>query len=593
MAIERKEVLEKDCWDLTPMYKNFEHWQIECRSFMAEDSPIKRLAHFHHRLKEGKQTILSVIKLSLEIDRCLSKLYTYAHLLFDQDHGSDDHKKAFEEIRHLYYEFSHQTAWFEPELLQLPVELLESVIASKEMADYKIMLEKIVRLKPHTLSQKEEKLLSLASKSLSGPQQIFSAFNNADVTFEKVKDRDGHRHDLTHGLYHIYMESADRELRKSAFESMHLTFKEHEHFLSENLSAHVNAHVFTSKARGYESCLHSALYPHDIDCSVYHLLIETVRKRLGSLHKYVSYRRNHLNLNKVHAYDMYVPCAKEVKWNYSFDQATQLIVEAVKILGPEYQEILEKGLKHSRWVDRYENARKRSGAYSSGCYDSYPYILMNYHGSLSDVLTLAHEAGHSMHSFLSHKHQPYQYSSYTIFLAEVASTFNEELVFRLLLEKASTEEEKQFLINKRLDGIRGTLFRQTLFAEFEWKMHSLAEKGEALTPKTLRELYKNLNKDYYGPDFCHDDLVEYEFLRIPHFYSQFYVYQYATGISAALALVEKTLKEKNPAPYLAFLSSGCHDTSLNLLNKAGVDMKKADAVNILIDQFEMLLTHLK
>lgn len=590
---ERKDVKLQDAWDLSPMYSSLAAWEKEYECLTSsKDSFVETIVSYRGRLAEGPHVCKQFIEYSMEIDRTLSKLITYAHLLHDQDVGEDVNKNLYGKIRHKAHEFAEAMAWFEPELLQLSSEMLDAIMHYDGLKQYRFYFERLIRSKPHTLSKEEELLLSIAGKATQGPYHIFSSFNNADLKFKKAKTEQGQEFDVSHGSYHLYMESKDRTLRKSAFESMHQAFAAFENTLTETLQAQVNSHVFYAKARKYSSALEAALFPHQIDQKVYTNLIETVRSRIDAMHRYVSARKGYLGIDKVHAYDMYVPCVKDVSMRYSYEEAVELIVEAVAILGKEYQHQLRLGLTSQRWVDRYENERKRSGAYSSGCYDSYPYILMNYQGTLSDVLTLAHEAGHSMHSYLSCKHQPYHYSGYSIFVAEVASTFNEELVFRSLMSKVRSEEEKKYLIGKRIDGIRGTLFRQTLFAEFELKIHQIIEQGEPLTPKLLKELYRTLNREYYGSDFCSSDLVEYEFSRIPHFYSNFYVYQYATGISAALALVEKVTRENNPQPYLEFLSSGSKDYSLNLLKQAGVDMTSSSPVNVLINQFDHLVSQL-
>lgn len=593
MLQERKEVNTQDTWDLRPMYASFTEWEKAFSNLVSTDeSFLKKILSFKGRLAEGPHVCKEFVEYLMQIDRSISKLITYAHLLHDQDVGEDVHKNAYGKIRHIAHEFSEAISWFEPELLQLSPPQLDAILHYDALKEFRVFFEKIIRLKPHTLSKEEEQILSYAGKLAQGPYHIFSSFNNADLKFKKAQNDEGKEFDVSHGSYHLYMESKDRVLRKSAFESMHQAYQAYENTLVETLQLQVQSHAFYAKSRKYASSLEAALFPHQIDTKVYKNLIDTVKSRIDTMHRYVSARKSFLGVDKVHAYDMYVPCVKDVIMRFSYEEAVDLIIEAVAVLGKDYQYVLREGLTSKRWVDRYENLRKRSGAYSSGCYDSFPYILMNYQGTLSDVLTLAHEAGHSMHSYLSCKHQPYQYSSYTIFVAEVASTFNEELVFRSLLNKMKSWDEKKYLINKRIDGIRGTLFRQTLFAEFELKIHEHVESGMPLTPKLLKDLYRNLNREYYGSDFCYLDLVEYEFMRIPHFYSNFYVYQYATGISAALALVDKVAQENNPHSYLEFLSSGCKDYSLNLLKKAGVDMTSSSSINILINQFDHLVKEL-
>lgn len=590
MTKERASVNPADCWDLSPLYPSCNAWDLDYAKFQEK---MNTLSSFKGRLHEGVSVCFEVVKTFLDLDRWISKLYTYAHLKHDEDTAQPAFKEAYGRIRLLAFDFGREASWIEPELLQLDEKTIEDLLKDPSMEPYRFYIEKIIRLKPYTLSADKEELMALAAKPLNSSQQIFSAYNNTDIVFPKIRDEKEAELPLSHGLFQLYMQSKDRTLRKQAFDAMHERYKQLENTITEVLQSHIQSHLFQARARNYKSCMQGTLFANQIDEKVYHNLIDTVSSYAEVMHEYVSFRKEYFKLDEVHAYDMYVSCSPEIDMHLDFDTAVDKIIESVAVLGPEYQSTLAKGLKKDRWVDRYENARKRSGAYSSGCYDSPPYILMNYQGSISDVFTLAHEAGHSMHSFLSHKNQPYQYSGYTIFLAEVASTFNEELLFRYLLSQAQSSQERVFLINKKIDGIRATLFRQTLFAEFELAIHTTAERGEVLTPATCRKLYKDLNRKYYGEDFCVDDLVEYEFLRIPHFYSNFYVYQYATGISAAQALVEKVVSTDNPKPYLDFLSGGSSDYPLTLLKNAGVDMTTQEPVLLLIKEFSRLVSELK
>ena len=590
---ERCEIAEKDCWNLSPLYPSSAEWEKEYTLFVQDSNPLKKLLSYKHRLQEGGEVCLACIKLFLEIDRTLSKLYTYAHLKHHEDMANPLHKKQEGLAKLLYFELQKASAWIEPELLQLSEEASKKLLSYPPAAPYKIYLEKMLRLKPHTLPAEQEELIALAAKALQSPREVFSAYNNTDISFDPIVDSQGTEHPLSQGLYLLYMQSTDRTLRKNAFEGIHSRYQAMENTLAEALQGQVQSQLFLAKSHLYPSCVEAALFPHHIATKVYHSLIDTVKENISVMHRYIGFRKAHFALDKVHGYDMHVSCAPEVQLTFDFDTAVELVIDAVAMLGKDYQQTLAKGLKEQRWVDRYENAKKRTGAYSSCCYDSYPYILMNYQGTLSDVLTLAHEAGHSMHSFLSNKNQPYHYSHYTIFVAEVASTFNEELVFKALMDRVRKPEEKLYLINKKMDAIRSTLFRQTLFAEFELKIHTLAEQGHPLTPSLFKEIYKELNATYYGPDFCHDDLIQWECFRIPHFYTNFYVYQYATGISAARALVEQVERLQDPSAYLRFLSSGSSKYSLDLLKEAGVDMMTKGPVTRLIEEFSRLFEELK
>lgn len=593
MAKERSESRKEDCWDLNPLFKSVEDWRNALKKMSAEKGPLDELATYKGRLAESEETLRQAIELQIDIDRKISNLYVYAHLRHDEDLANQENKALYDQALHLYFNFQNISSFMEPEILQIEDSRLSQFLNSDKLAPYKLLLEKVVRLKPHTLSSDKEHLMALASKALHAPSQIFSAYNNADLTFESIKDEEGKEHELSIGLYSLHMQSKDRTLRKNAFTALHEGYKKFENTVAEMLSGHVQMHIFNAKSRGYSSCLEAALFPNQIDPKVYRALIDTVKENIKVMHDYVSFRKDFMQIDKVHGYDMYVSCAPSFNFKMDFDEAVNTTIDAVEILGKDYQETLRKGLTEQRWVDRYENARKRSGAYSSGSYDSHPYILMNYHGTLNDVMTLAHEAGHSMHSYYSDKTQSYPYAQYSIFVAEVASTFNEELLFRHLLKNARDENEKLYLINQKIDGIRATLFRQTLFAEFELLVHELAEKGAPLTVSTLKELYKNLNKEYYGEDFCHDDHIQYEFLRIPHFYSNFYVYQYATGIAAALDLAEQVTKTKDPSKYLKFLSSGSSDYPVSLLKTSGVDMLSKHPVQTLINRFDELTKEFK
>lgn len=594
MAKERKEVEFDDQWDVASLYPSLEDWKNDF-SELTKDRTEKgcwpHLENYQGKIGENAGKLTSLLNDTLEIERRLYKLYTYAHLRHDEDVANVTYKEVYDKVSLLCYDFQNETSWVQPEILQLPEKTLEIYLKDAKLESHLIYLKKLSTLKPHTLSADKERLLSLAGKALQAPQKAFGVFNNADLKLGMIKDEKGEEVELTHGCYGLYLQSKDRTLRKNAVLRLHSRFQEFENTISELLNGQIQRDVFEAKARHYSSSLHAVLTPHQIDPEVYHNLISTVRKNLPVLHNYVSLRKKLLGYDKLHFYDLYVSLIPKFEKHYSYAEGVQLVLDAVKPLGGEYCQVLGKGLGEERWVDRYENARKRSGAYSSGCYDSIPYILMNYNGTLRDVMTLAHEAGHSVHSHYSNRHQPFQYSNYPIFVAEVASTFNEELVFRYLMDKATSSEEKCYLLNQKIDDIRATLFRQTQFAEFELMTHTLAEKGVPLTAATLKEAYRKLNEDYYGPDLTIDPEIEVEFLRIPHFYTSFYVYQYATGISAANALVEKLMKEGDKAQkdYLKFLSSGSSKYPIELLEIAGVNMRKSSPIQSLIDRFNALV----
>ncbi|MBF5059784.1 oligoendopeptidase F [Candidatus Neptunochlamydia vexilliferae] len=594
MAKERTEVQNEDTWDVASLYSNLDAWEKEFKELTknkSEKGSWPQIAEYQGKIREDGAKLASLLQETFNVERKLYELYTYAHLRHDEDVAHELHKDAYDRISLLYYDFQSETAWIQPAILQLPKETLESYLKEDALKEYKVYLEKISALKPYTLSADKEQLLSLAGKALETPQKAFGVFNNADLQFGTIQNEKGEERELTHGTYSLYLQSKDRTLRKNAALHLHQKYGQFENTVSELINGQVQRHIFQAKARNYPSALHAALTPHQISTDVYHNLVETVRKNLSTLHRYVSLRKKLLGYDKLHFYDLYVSLMPQFEKSYTYEEAVQLTLDAVHPLGEEYHRILEKGLGKERWVDRYENARKRSGAYSSGCYDSVPYILLNFHGTLRDVMTLAHEAGHSVHSYCSNKGQPYHYANYPIFVAEVASTFNEELLFRHLMEKATSPQERCYLLNQKIDDVRSTLFRQTQFAEFELTLHSLAEKGIPLTATTLKNSYRKLNQEYYGPDLYIDPEIDVEYLRIPHFYYNFYVYQYATGISAAYALVEKLMKEGESAQkdYLKFLSSGSSRYPVELLEIAGVNMKESGPVQVLIDRFATLV----
>ncbi len=591
---ERIQVPELDRWNVAALYPSSEEWNKDFSKWKGKDEAVRwpHVAAFKGTLSKDAKTLALLIKNYLELDQHLGKLYTYAHLRHDEDVAQDAHKQAFIRITQLLHAFRQECSWIEPELLQISEEKITQYLQSEELREYKTFLEKIIRFKPHTLSASEEKLLATAGLALGSVHRAFGAFNNADLKFPKIADEAGTLHELSHGTYSTYMRNKDRVLRKNAFQTMLGGFKNYENTLCELINGQVQTHLFTAKARNFSSCLEAALFPHQIDVSVYHNLIATVRKHLPMLHRYMALRKQILGYDELHMYDLSIPFVSQVDFTMPYEEAAKVVSESVVPLGEEYQKLLHKGLLENRWVDRYENLRKRSGAYSSGCYGSMPYILMNYHNNFQDVTTLAHEAGHSMHSLFSWKNQPYQDADYTIFVAEVASTFNEELLLTHLLKITPEKEKKAYLINQKIEDLRNTFFRQAMFAEFELKIHTFAEQGIPLTPDLLRAEYLKLNRDYFGPAVTIDEEIGVEWARIPHFYYGFYVYQYSTGIAASYSLT-KVVAQKGPENYLKFLSSGGSLYPLAALQLAGVDMHKPDAIEALMHRFDELTHELK
>lgn len=597
MIKERSTTALEDRWNVEALYPSLSDWKESFQQYADEgtDEGLKKLLSFRGNLGQGPETLKSFLDLMFSYDRTLSKLYTYAHLRHDEEITIDECKTAHGQILSLLHNVQHQLSWFEPELLALPDETVRTYMQSPLLAPYKFYLEKIFRLKKHTLSPDKEALLALAGKALQSPHKAFSALNDADFKFGHVAGQDGQEKMLTHGLYALYIRDQDRILRENTFKAYLGKYEEFQNTLCELIEGQMQSHLFNAKARNYSSCLEAALYPKNIDPQVYYTLIKSVEENIKPLHRYMKLREKALKITPLHVYDMQVPLTSDVDIRMPYAEAEDLIIESVAPLGSSYQNLLKKGLKEQRWVDRYENKNKRSGGYSSGCYDSFPYILMNYRTLLRDVFTLAHEIGHSMHSLLCHENQPYQYGDYPIFLAEVASTFNEELLLQLLLERSRSKEEKIFLINQKIEDIRGTLFRQTLFAEFELFTHAQTEKGIPLTPKLLKQEYNKLNHKYYGPDVVLDELSTIEWARIPHFYYNFYVFQYATGISAALALADRVKSggDAEREAYLNFLKGGSSRYPIEMLQRAGVDMTTAEPVKAAIGKFNGLIDTLE
>lgn len=595
MARTREQIPENDRWNVAALYPNVEEWAKDFLKVQeSERAPHwKTLQLYRGKLKDPA-IAAHFFDLYFAIERKLSKLSTYAHLRMDEDVGNDQNKSNYGKITSLLHAFQTEGSWIVPEILCLSDNDYASLLQHPLMKNFQFYMENIGRMRAHTLAPEMEELLAMSGKALETAHLAFGALNNADLHFQPAIDSEGVEHPLSHGSYLSYLRSPDRILRKTAFMNLHRGFGQFENTLCELIQGQVQSHLFAAKSHKFSSCLEAALYPHAVDTEVYTNLIAAVRKSLPKMHEYIAFRKKKMNLDSIHVYDLYAPIVEEVKMEMSYPEACRVISESVEVLGKEYQSVLKRGLTNDRWVDVFENVRKRSGAYSSGCYDSMPYILMNYHGTFGDVTTLAHESGHSMHSYLSRANQPYIYSHYPIFVAEVASTFNEQLLLKLMKERVKSKQELAYLINDEIERIRGTIFRQTMFAEFELQLHRWAEEGVPLTPSLLKQTYIKLNADYYGPELILDPELEMEWARIPHFYYNFYVYQYATGLSAAMALNQLVLSSNDAKDrYLAFLSSGGSQFPLDLLEKAGVNMRSSKPIDAALEHFSSLVSELK
>jgi len=595
MPPARTEVPAQQKWNVEALYSDPQLWREELAKAKGQEVAPRwpELKAFRGRLGDPRATA-QFLENYLSLDRRLTKLATYAHLRMDEDLGNDEFKRNFGLILSLGHDFRLETSWIEPEILALSDAEIARLMQEPSLRLYKFYFERLLTMRPHTLSSDKEELVALAGKAMDSSAKAFQALNNADLSFQPAVDSAGKEHPLTNGTYATYIHSPDRSLRKSAIANLHQGFALHANTLCELLQGNVQAHLFQARVRQFPDCITAALFDKQIDPKVVRQLIATVRKGRALMDEYLLLRKEAMKLDAVHVYDLAAPLVASTEEKMTYEQACQTVVASVAPLGAEYQGILRKGLTEDRWVDPFENVRKRSGAYSSGCYDSMPYILMNFHGTLYDTMTLAHEAGHSMHSYLSRKHQPYIYADYSIFVAEVASTFNEQLLMDHLMKQAKTKKEKAYLLSDQIDRIRGTVVRQTLFAEFELKIHELAEQGQPLTPALLNQIYAGLMRDYYGSNLVVDPEIEIEWARIPHFYSNFYVYQYATGVSAAMALHEQVMKSTDARDrYLKFLSSGGSKYPLEILKEAGVDMTTSAPVEAALARFQYLIQELK
>lgn len=565
----RDEIPEADRWDLTLLYADDAAWEAE---FTALQARYPGIARFRGKLAESPAALLATLEFEKSIDQPLDRLGTYASLRVSENASDPAFLEREARLQNLRTDLVEACSFIGPELMAVPEETFAALAAAPELAAWRRVLERLRRLKPHTLNEREERLLAMCSQPLEGHEETFSQLTNVDLKFGLLADAGGRQSELSLGSFISFLVKPDRDLRRRAFHQFYAEFADHKFTLASTLANSVRADVFRARARSYPTALSAALYYNDIPGTVYTNLIGAVRSHLAPLHRYYEIRRRALGLDDIHHYDTYVPLVGQIQTHLTFDEAIDRTIAAVHPLGAEYTRELEAGLR-GRWCDRYESRGKRSGAFSSGCYGSPPYILMNYKPDVfADMFTLAHEAGHSMHTWYAQRHQTYQDHHYPIFLAEVASTFNEELLTHHLLENTRDPAMRAYLLNRQIDDLRGTIYRQTMFAEFEKALHERQEAGEALTLETITAIYHELLVAYFGPGFALDPELDLECLRIPHFYSAFYVYQYATGMSAAVALSRQVLETGDASRYLGFLQSGGRQFPIDTLRAAGVDM---------------------
>lgn len=592
-VLTRDEVPEHLTWDLTSIFATDEAWEAELKEV---EKLSEQAANYKGKVVESAESLYNTLQFGDQLMERMYKLYVYSHLKHDQDTTNSKYQDLDGRIRSAAAKMGATCSFIIPEIMELDEATLNSFVASYEPLElYKHSLKELNLGRPHVLSAEKEELLAQLAEVSSAPGTTFSALNNADLEFPFIKNEDGEEVQLTHGNYITMLESDDREVRESAFKSMYQVYGQFKNTFASTLAGNVKAHNADAKIRKYDSARHAALSKNFIPEKVYDQLVATIHDFLPVLHRYVSLRKKVLGLDELHMYDLFTPLVKEVKMEVTYDEAKKMMVDSFAPLGKEYQEGVQKGLD-DRWVDVLENKGKRSGAYSSGTYGTNPYVLMNWQNNVNNLYTLAHEFGHSMHSFYSRANQPYPYASYSIFVAEVASTCNEELLFDYLMNKLDDDKQKIYLLNQWLDGFRGTVFRQTMFAEFEHIIHEMDRNGEALTAEKLTEAYYNLNKQYFGEDMTMDEEIGLEWARIPHFYYNYYVYQYATGQSAATALSKQILEEGQPAVdrYINnFLKAGCSNFPIEVLKAAGVDMESPEPIALACKVFEEKLEELE
>ena len=589
----RDEVPAKDKWDLSSIFKSDDEWEEALKSLPAIT---QKVAAYKGKLGESDKTLLEALKAYEQAQLKMETVYHYASLIHEAN--EDDSASTDKNGRALmaYTQMQSELSFIDPEIQSIDETKLRQWISQPEFADYKVFIEKNLHFKKYILSEKEERILSLQMQTAETPYTAFSVLTNVDInkTFGTV-NVDGEEKPLTETTWSVFLHSQDRKVREEAYKKFYAKFEEHQNSIAALYAGSVNQDIFSVRARGYDSSLHQALYGNKVPLSVYHNLIDCIHKNLDTLHEYYSLRKKVLGVKELRHWDVYVPLVKSVETKTSYEEAVEICRKALAPLGKEYTDRLCDGLLNG-WADRYENVGKRSGAFSSGCYIGNPYILLNYKDDvIRDVFTMAHEGGHSMHSWYSVHNNPFMSYDYTIFEAEVASTFNEELVFKYLLENAKSKEMKAYLLSMRADDILATLHRQTMFAEFELKAHEAVENGTPLTAELLRKIYRDLLELYFGPEMVFESNSDLEGLRIPHFYTAFYVYKYATGISAALALAKRVTEggEKEREDYFKFLKSGGSRYPIESLRVAGVDMESTEPVQAACDTFKAIVDELK
>lgn len=588
----RSEIEEKYKWDLTPIYKDVDSWYEDYDLVSKE---IKKVLDFKGNIVKSAKNLLDYIEFSMNLERKLYKLYYYAHLNFDSDTTNNEYQKMNGKIENLLAEYNKLDSFANPEMMKIDYNQIKEFYKEEpRLQEYEFLLEQLYRYKDHILNTEAESIISSFANINSTPEQVFEALTDSDLRFCKVKNDKGEDVELTESNYSSFIESTNRDVRKEAFEMLLKTYSNYKNTIANTFAGNVEVLTTMAKLKKYSSSLEASLFDDNISTGVYNNLIDTVSNNLNVLYKYFDLKKEVLGLDEFHLYDQYNSLVPDCSKNYTFEEAKDLVLKALTVLGEDYVANLNKAFDE-RWIDVYNNKGKRTGAYSSGFYDTNPYVLLNFNGKFGDVSTLAHELGHSMHTYYSCHNNPYQYSSYKIFVAEVASTVNELLLKYYILNHTDDVNEKKYIINEMMNNFKSTIYRQTMFAEFERDMHALKEKGEVLTSQLLSDKYYELNKKYFGPNVVVDDVIRYEWERIPHFYYDFYVYKYAIGLSCACYIADGILNNKPNAleNYKKFLSSGGSDYPANELKIASIDVTKSEVVESAIKMFDNLIKQFK
>jgi len=587
----RHKVRTSDTWDLSSLFSDDDAWEAAFGQF---EKRMSGYAGFRGKLGESARQLAACIRFDSRLERLGERLGTYAFLKSSEDQANNTYQGMLGRFQNVATRASEAASFIRPEIMSIPARKIGEFLQSREMKRYGLLVERLLRYKKHTLSNKEEVLLAMQGEMAQSAGKAFRQLLDADLRFGVIKNEKGEQIELSNATFSQLLISPKRTVRRKAFHQYYRQFAAHENTLAATLNGSIQKDIYYARARNYGSSLEAALFPDHVPSTVYDGLIVAVRDNLDAVHRYYEVRRRKMRLKDIHQYDTYVPILSELTMRHTWKQAAKLVMAALAPMGNEYCGVLAEGL-FNRWCDRYPNQGKQSGAFSCGSFDGDPYILMNYKPEvLDDVFTLAHEAGHSMHSYFSARHQPFEYYDYTIFVAEVASTFNEQLLSQHLLDRARDDRHRAYLINREIDGIRGTIIRQTMFAEFEKTTHEMAEAGEPLTLQAFKDVYRRLLEDYFGPEFTLDDELSLECLRIPHFYRAYYVYKYATGLSAAIALSQRVLGggTRELSDYLGFLKGGCSKYPLDLLRDAGVNMESAEPIETALSRFAQLVTEL-